>query len=116
MIENINKIKSYSLKASIKLISLQFKLTKETSYQNHIRNERGASLLTPGTLKRNCEQIYVHKCDRKKNCITVMKDSPKSKLIQGETDNLNKFVAIELIKYFPRKKAPASDVFSEESY
>lgn len=45
-----------------------------------------------------------------------MKDSPKSKLIQGETDNLNKFVAIELIKYFPRKKAPASDVFSEESY
>lgn len=27
-----------------------------------------------------------------KNCITVMKDSPKSKLIQGETDNLNKFV------------------------
>lgn len=45
-----------------------------------------------------------------------MKESPKSKLIQGETDNLNKFVVIELIKYFPRKKAPASDVFNEESY
>ena len=45
-----------------------------------------------------------------------MKDSPKSKPIQGETDNLNKFVVIiELIKYFPRKKAPASDVFNEES-
>ena len=51
-----------------------------------------------------------------KKSITIMKDSPKSKPIQGETDNLNKFVVIiELIKYFPRKKAPASDVFNEES-
>ena len=58
-----------------------------------------------------------HKCDSKKKCITIMKDSPKSKLIQGETDDLNKFVVIiELIKYFPRKKAQASDVFNEESY
>ena len=46
-----------------------------------------------------------------------MKDSPKPKLIQVETDNLNKFVVIiELIKYFLRKKAQASDVFNEESY
>lgn len=51
-----------------------------------------------------------------KKSITIIKDSPKSKPIQGETDNLNKFVVIiELIKYFPRKKAPASDVFNEES-
>ena len=51
-----------------------------------------------------------------KKSITIIKDSPKSKPIQGETDDLNKFVVIiELIKYFPRKKAPASDVFNEES-
>lgn len=41
---------------------------------------------------------------------------PKTKT-HTSRNNLNKFVVIiELIKYFLRKKAPASDVFNEESY
>lgn len=60
MIENISKTKSLFFDNFNKIIKSLVKLTKETSYQNHIRNERGASLLTPGTLKRNYEQIYAH--------------------------------------------------------
>ena len=60
MIENTSKTKSLFFDSFNKIIKSLVKLTKETSYQNHIRNERGTSLLTPGTLKRNYEQIYAH--------------------------------------------------------